>query len=94
MRNVLRRYNTGILGAILGLLAAGTIVNFLLIGGALDRLSKQASDGRLAHERQCKLYPVNTKLYEAAQRYHLITQKELDTYLSFSPQGCRTNQYK
>jgi hypothetical protein len=84
----LSRYRVQLLAGFLALLAVGTAVNFLLIGGALDTLSKQAADGRLAHERQCEVYPIQVKLYRAAEHYRLITRHDLRTYLLSRPTGC------
>lgn len=77
-----------IIAAALAMLAAGTTINFILIGGALGTLSSQAEDGKRARATQCRVFPISTRVYEAAHRYGLISAKDLETYKSAAPTGC------
>ena len=81
-RSVARSYAMPL---ILGLLAIGIAVNFALLIPTLHRQALQAREGQKARATQCRTFPVAIKLYTAAERYRLITAKDLATYKAAAP---------
>lgn len=73
---------------IVAAVSIATVINFIILGGALHKLKHQANDGSQAKARQCLLYPVSEKLYVGAERYHIITHHDLTTFLDNSPTNC------
>lgn len=71
-----------------GLAVFLTVVSLtaILIGAvSLKRTQGFARDGKNALDRQCQIFPISKKLYTAAERYHLLTMRDLETYLSTAP---------
>lgn len=69
-------------------LALGIVVNFILLIPALNQLSDQASAGRDARDRSCKLLPASSKVYADAWERGVITESELELFTSSAQQVC------
>lgn len=88
LRSGIRRARRYGLAIILGAVSIGTVSNQVRINAQNAKFQQQARAGQRARVTQCHTFPVAVKLYTAAQRYGLITPRDLATYLAAAPQGC------
>lgn len=81
-------FDIRLIAAVLALSAAGTAVNFVLIGGALQQLNRQTKQGQQARVRQCDTTPIAVKVYTAEYRRGVITAADLALLRDGIPARC------
>jgi len=74
------------LTVVMGVMAVAIIILFWLLVPALGRLSDQAQAGAAGKRRQCAVLPVATKMYADAQKRHIITSRDFETFVASGSQ--------